>query len=220
MIEALAAAGEKIAEISGELIEKAAELSAEIGEKINEMDLDSPISLENLTDSLDCNLGVENNLDTLDKVLSDELNGVRELTTEEKKLIKDETGWSDKIVNSIGSMKEYEIYKNADLIESEINGKPCLIKSDIDMSRKDTMGRNNNERMSQGLAPLDNNGEPVELHHIGQKNDSPLAELTREEHRGVQNDSILHDKTIESQIDRNRFNTERANHWKGRAEEV
>lgn len=55
------------------------------------------------------------------------------------------------------------------------------------------------------------------MHHIGQKPDSPLAELTTEEHRGAGNDTILHDKQKESEIDRNEFAKERKEHWKNRA---
>ena len=67
----------------------------------------------------------------------------KELTDEEKQKIKEETGWSDGIVNYIRSMKEYEIYKNAGLEEREINGKKCLIRSDIDLDQKDEKGRTN-----------------------------------------------------------------------------
>lgn len=139
------------------------------------------------------------------------------LTEEQKKEIKEKTGWSDEIINSIGSMKEAEIYINAGLIEAEINGKKCLIRSDIDMDQKDEDGITNRERMERGLPPITKNGEKVELHHIGQKPDSPLAELTTEEHRGVGNDAILHDKQKESEIDRNEFAKERKEHWKNRA---
>ena len=78
--------------------------------------------------------------------------------------------------------------------EEDINGKKCLIRSDIDMEQKDEFGRTNKERMENGNAPLTESGETVELHHIGQKQDSPLAELTTQEHRGKGNDTILHDK--------------------------
>lgn len=144
---------------------------------------------------------------------------IKGLTDQEKTKIKEETGWSDEIVNSIGSMKAYDIYKNPGLQESEIDGKKCLIREDIDMNQKDSMGRTNQERMSEGLAPLTKEGGVVELHHMGQKADSPLAELTMKEHRGSENDTILHDKTKESEIDRNKFNAERINHWKNRTEE-
>ena len=141
------------------------------------------------------------------------------LTDEEKKRIKEETGWSDEIIDAIGSMEEYEIYKDAGLVEAEINGKKCLIRSDIDLDQKDEFGRTNRERMEKGNPPITKNGETVELHHIGQKADSPLAELTTQEHRGKGNDTILHDKLKESEIDRTAFANERKAHWKARPDQ-
>ena len=142
----------------------------------------------------------------------------KELSDEEKQRIKEETGWSDEIIDAISSMEEYEIYKKADLEEKEINGKKCLVRKDIDLEQKDSMGRTNSERMEKGLPPLDKNGRPIELHHIGQKPNSPLAELTTSEHRGKGNDTVLHDKKKESEIDREKFAEERSEHWKNRIE--
>lgn len=145
--------------------------------------------------------------------------GKTELTEEDKAKIKEETGWSDEIIDAIGSKEEYEIYKKADLQEAEINGKKCLIRSDIDMDQKDEFGRTNRERMENGQPPLTKNGDSIELHHIGQKADSPLAELTKKEHMGGGNDTILHDKQKESEIDRDEFKKERQSHWVSRAKE-
>jgi hypothetical protein len=139
-----------------------------------------------------------------------------EWTEEEKREKQLESGWSDDIMDSIRSLEEYNIYREAGVVETEIAGRPCLIRNDFDSERVDAMGRTNKERMEYGLAPLTNEGKPIELHHIGQKADSPLAELTMEEHRGKGNDTILHDKTVESEIDRNQFNMEKADHWKNR----
>ena len=141
------------------------------------------------------------------------------LTDEEKTKIKEETGWSDEIVDAIGSWKEYEIYKNANLIEAEIDGKKCLIRNDINWNQKDEMGRTNKERAEQGLSPINKDGKVIELHHIGEHSNSPLTELTQEEHRGKGNDGILHDKTKESEINRQAFAEERSNHWSARAQE-
>lgn len=141
------------------------------------------------------------------------------LTDEEKAKIKEETGWSDEIIDAIGSMEEYEIYKNAGLVEVEIDGKKCLVRNDIDWNQKDAMGRTNRERAEQGLSPINKDGKVIELHHIGQHADSPLAELTTEEHRGKGNDTILHNKTKESEIDRQAFAKERNEHWEARANE-
>ena len=71
--------------------------------------------------------------------------------------------------------------------------------------------------MEQGLPPLNKDGEPIELHHIGQKANGPLAELTQDEHRGKGNDGILHDKNKETEIDREEFRKERNVHWKERS---
>ena len=122
------------------------------------------------------------------------------LSQEEKDIVKKETGWSDKIIDSIHSMDEYRIYKDANLSEGVVNGKECLIRSDIDLDQSDQYGTSNRERMSEGLAPLDKDGKPIQLHHIGQHKDSPLAELTFEEHRVGGNDKILHDKAKVSEI--------------------
>ena len=139
------------------------------------------------------------------------------LTEEEKQLIKDESGWSDEITDQIASMEEYEVYKKSGLQEVEINGKRCLVRSDIDWDQKDSMGRTNKERAEAGLSPIDKDDNKIELHHIGQKSDGSLAELTPDEHRGKDNNKVLHDTQKESEIDRPAFDSERKGHWKERA---
>lgn len=159
------------------------------------------------------------------------------LTEEEKAKIKEETGWSDEIIDNIKNMKQYEILKNAGLIEVEINGRKCLIRSDIDMDKKWPTGEfdengnpiyeTNRERMADGKPPLDEKGRPIELHHLGQKADSPLVELTREEHRtgeyenGKKNQSLWHDNAKETEVhgEGNTWNQERESHWKARSEQ-
>lgn len=140
------------------------------------------------------------------------------LTPEEKDYIKSESGWSDEIVDALGSVEEYEIYKEAGLVETEINGKKCLIRTDIDWEQTDAFGSTNKERVAEGYAPLDKEGKPIQLHHIGQHKDSPLAELTFKEHRTDGNDVILHDKKKETEVhgDGNNWDNERKEYWKSR----
>ncbi len=140
------------------------------------------------------------------------------LTQEEKDLIKQETGWSDEIVDAIRNMDEYKIYKDAGLVEGEVNGKKCLMRADIDWEQKDQFGSTNRERVAEGYAPLDKTGRPIQLHHIGQHTDSPLAELTFKEHRTGGNDTILHDKTKETEVhgEGNNWDNERKDYWKNR----
>lgn len=164
---------------------------------------------ENTEDKKDTE-NTENSEDTKDKN--------SDMTDDERKKLQEETGWSDEIIDAISSLKEAEIYKNAGLKEAEINGKKCLIRQDINPDQKDEFGRTNKERMAKGLPPITMSGETVELHHIGQKKDGPLAELTTQEHRGKGNDAILHDKQKESEIDRPEFAKERKQHWADRSE--
>lgn len=117
------------------------------------------------------------------------------------------------------SKEEKEIYENANLEKSEVNGRECYQRTDLNYDEIDSNGFTNKERMERGMAPL-KDGKPIELHHIGQKMDSPLAELTVQEHRGQGNDTILHDKKIDSQIDRREFKKEKENYWKARAAQI
>lgn len=147
------------------------------------------------------------------------------LTFEERSKMKEESGYSDEIIDNIGNMSQYEILSNADLKETEINGKNCLIKENINLDYTDEDGVSNRDRMSRGLAPLDEQtGKPIELHHLGQKVDSPLVELTEEEHRtgeyeyGKKNQSLWHDNTVNSEVhgEGNTWDYERKTHWKSR----
>ncbi len=146
------------------------------------------------------------------------------LTEEQKEAIMKESGYSSEVVDHISSWEEYEVYRDADLKEVEINGRICLVR-DIDMDYVDEKtGLTNKELMEQGKSPIDSKtGEKIELHHIGQKSDSPLAELTSSsEHSG--NYSTLHENKEESwrrdpDLKNQYNNVERPNHWKERSQE-
>ena len=130
--------------------------------------------------------------------------------------VKKESGWPDSILDNIRSEDEAQIYKDANLSVESVDGKDCLIRTDINYEQV-IDGETNLERMKRGKAPMTKDEQLVELHHIGQKPGSPFAELTTIEHRGPGNDMILHDKTIESEIDRYAFRNERETYWKNRA---
>lgn len=169
---------------------------------------------------------------------SSEQQGSQELTEEDRSRIKEETGWSDEIIDHIQNMEQYELLKNANLVEAEINGRKCLIRTDIDLDKKWDTGKfdaegnpvyeTNRERMEAGKPPLDENGKPIELHHLGQKADSPLVELTVEEHRtgersdGTKNQRLWHDNAKDSEVHGagNSWTQERESHWETRAEQM
>ncbi|MEH6938325.1 HNH/ENDO VII family nuclease [Bacillus sp. JJ664] len=117
------------------------------------------------------------------------------------------------------SPEEINIYNKAKLKEATVNSREALIRTDINYEVKDQFGRTNLERMEEGYAPL-LDGQPIELHHIGQEMDSPLAELKWTEHRGEGNYLVLHDVNKESEINRPLFNLEKEAHWKARAEQI
>lgn len=118
------------------------------------------------------------------------------------------------------SPAEAEIYREAGLTGEMVEGRACLVRDDIDVSAIDHWGQTNLERMEQGLAPLDPDGNYYELHHVQQEDQGMLAELTQTEHRGEGNDGILHDRHGPSEIDRKAFEEVRADHWRARAAEL
>ena len=230
---------EVTAETAKEVSEAAKEAAKEAGKRVGEM---IPEQFENLDNFKEAGKAVELKINCIRNTTPEQLmellnpeqdefeipdfrkddeklNEKDGLSDAEKAKIKEETGWSDEITDAIGSMEEYQIYKDAGLEEAEINGKKCLIRNDIDWEQKDQMGRTNKERIEQGHPPINKDGNVIELHHIGQHNDSPLAELTVNEHRGKGNDTILHDKSKTSEIDRQAFTKERCDHWENRVTE-
>ncbi|MCD6185418.1 MAG: HNH/ENDO VII family nuclease [Deltaproteobacteria bacterium] len=142
------------------------------------------------------------------------------LQESQKENIGRESPYSQTINDDIKTTDELKVYKEeAKLKEQKIDNKECLVRDDIDRDQTDELGKTNYERMEKGKPPLDKNSNPFELHHIGQKENGHFAELTKEEHRGIGNDTILHDKSKETEINRNEFQKQKSDHWKKRAED-
>lgn len=118
------------------------------------------------------------------------LNG---LTMNEAALIQKESKWPVEIIKNIHSKAEYDIYKQADLVPVKLeNGELAFVRQ-IDWNYVDEFGRTNAERvLKYNIAPADENGVSYDLHHIGQKADSPLAILKYPEHHGKGNFKVLH----------------------------
>ena len=137
----------------------------------------------------------------------------------------EDSGWSSDIVEKIDNDEQYDIYKNADLHEEEVNGRKCLVK-DIDFDYVDEKtGMTNKELMEKGRSPIDSKtGEKIELHHMGQDYDSPFAELDENSEHGDGNHKVLHPKTDNSWRNdkdlKNRYQTDRKKHWKQRSTEA
>ncbi len=182
---------------------------------------------------------IEKNLEGYNSLPDEKLNESIEqradegLSVEDRARIKAETGWSDEIVDNIKNVDEAQVYIDANL--KEVNGN--LERQDIDWTQKipeDRIERmrslygddvaerwkdkTNLDLIKEGKAPYGPDGKQINLHHIGQKADSPLAELTDTEHKTY--DGVLHDKTKDSEIDRTVFRDERQKYWQARYEEI
>lgn len=137
--------------------------------------------------------------------------------------INEKSDYSDEVTEKISSVEELEVYQKAGLKEENVDGRTCLVRDEIDMDYVDPKsGMTNQELMERGRAPYDaKTGERIELHHIGQDYDSPLAELTEDTEHGEYY-SALHSKEGESwrsdsQKSNHYNNVERPGHWKARA---
>jgi hypothetical protein len=102
------------------------------------------------------------------------------------------------------AFKGVKVYQRNDIIN------PNLI---------DKEGRTNIQRMKRGLAPIGPDGEPVNLHHITQSNDSSIAEITDNFHKIYQGPIHINPNTIPSGIDRNQFRAWKEDYWKNRAKD-
>ena len=154
------------------------------------------------------------------------------LSVVERNSIRESTGWSEIILDSISSIDEALIYMKAGLQEKNIGGRIALVRSDINWSdfsvKRNVWLRNklsdydkwaeynNADLIGEGFPPRDYNGDPYELHHIGQQQDSPFAELTWAEHMGDGNNVILHKMGKDSEIDRAHFDKEKTLYWTSR----
>lgn len=117
-------------------------------------------------------------------------------------------------VNYKGSVK-------VDGIERDVSRR-VYQRNDIDFNYVDPKsGVSNLEKMRAGRAPIGNDGKPIQLHHILQKEVGPLVEIREITHQeyskilhgiGSNNDSFRNDTTLNRQ-----FNNFRISYWKWRA---
>ncbi len=132
------------------------------------------------------------------------------LTAQEAAAIQMQTGYPVDVIQQFHSMEEFKVFQDAGLKSVLVNGKPALVRKDIDLNLVDEYGRTNLMRMKAGLSPLDSAGNSFELHHIGQNSDAALAILTQSEH----DSAALHGFKAISEIDRTAFATQRSRFWK------
>lgn len=101
------------------------------------------------------------------------------LTMNQVAIIQKESHYPVEVIARFNSMEQYEICKSAGLTAKMVNGKTALVRQ-IDLNYVDELtGKTNLQLMQEGYAPYDPTGQKYQLHHIGQRNDSPLAILMK-----------------------------------------
>ncbi|WP_371534864.1 ricin-type beta-trefoil lectin domain protein [Streptomyces sp. NBC_00466] len=111
-----------------------------------------------------------------------------------------------------------KFWKLADFEGQRVYQRDDLIRPDY-VSPKDPYTRTNLKRMQQGLAPMGPDDNPLNLHHMLQTQDGPMAEVTKKMHLD-ENYHQLHWKSgskIPSGIDRPEFDKWKKLYWKDRA---
>lgn len=142
------------------------------------------------------------------------------LTMNEAATVQRDAKYPLEIIRRFKNMDEYNIYKEAGLEVKLVDGKSSLVRP-IDLTIRDGNGLTNLERMKRGLAALDAEGNPYELHHVAQEKDGILAILTRAEHRGEGSFSRLHDLMRGSEVDHDsKWTKEREGFWKSLAKSL
>ena len=112
--------------------------------------------------------------------------------------------------------------------EVKVNGEPKDVsrkvyqRNDIDFSYYDeSTGMTNLERMEHGKPPIGNDGSPVQLHHILQRESGSMVEIREMTHQeyyktlhglGVSGASFRNDPLLNKQ-----YNNFRSAYWKWRA---
>lgn len=204
-------------DISGEDVEVEVDISSEeFGE---EVDIGNETDVTDITES-DENSDLEADVET--DIETDVESDIAETDLELAEYLEKESPYSPEVNEYISSPEELQVYKDAGLVEKNVDGRICLIREDLDLDYVDQQsGLTNAELIAKGRSPYDaKTGERIELHHIGQDFNAPLAELQSvSEHD-------LHSKTLhKSEMDSwrrdpekvSQYNAQRKAHWKNRA---
>jgi len=87
----------------------------------------------------------------------------------------------------------------------------------INPSLVDSRGRSNLERMRKGLAPIGPDGMSMNLHHMTQRQQGAIAEMSQSFHINNRGTIHINPNSTPSGINRAQFNKWRSNYWKNRA---
>lgn len=136
------------------------------------------------------------------------------LTMNEAAFIQKESKWPLEAIKTLHSKAEYEIYRDIGLKPTQMKDGTWAMLRDIDWKLVDSKGRTNIERVRDfKIAPIDANGRSYDLHHIGMREDSPLAIMTYDEHHAKETYKILHYKEEGKNITDAAWETQKDDFW-------
>lgn len=140
----------------------------------------------------------------------------------QKKQIAADSPYSEVINKAFSGYGEFSYLLSLGLQEAVVTRRALIRDIDFDLyitNKKQT----NRELMNKGLSPYakDDQESAIVLHHIGQSENGPFAELTATEHAQDGNSKLLHRSDEDSwrrQLEKDKaYMAERANYWKKRA---
>lgn len=112
------------------------------------------------------------------------------------------------------------------VVDSEVRdvSRRVYQRNDIDFNYCDPeTGRTNLQLMKSGKAPIGNDGKPVQLHHVLQKEGGPMAEVrevTHQEYKRALHGLIGRGNSFRNNNDLDRqYNNFRKKYWRWRAAE-
>lgn len=140
----------------------------------------------------------------------------------QKKQIAADSPYSEIINKAFSRYNEFRYLLSLGLQEAVVTRRALIRDIDFNLYITDKK-QTNRQLMSKGLAPYaeDDLESVIVLHHIGQSEDGPFAELTAAEHAQDGNSKLLHRNEEDSwrrQLEKDKaYMTERTNYWKKRA---
>ena len=134
------------------------------------------------------------------------------LTSHQRKYYMDKLKCDENLIKYIRTVEEAEIYVKAGLYQYNVD-QYVVLMPDLDINSCDEYNISNYNLLKGGKNPVTKDGLALYVHHIGQRNNSPWALLTKEQHYDG-NTKILHPDYTNSDIDRNKFKVDRIKYFK------
>ncbi len=174
-------------------------------------------NLYNSVKKIDAKQWVANNKNTASSVGS---NSVIKVDSTNSNYVDDVVEGTDDLVKNVADKQKANTWnKSTEFRGQKVHQRDDLFDPDqitTWKSKGEIVTGTNTERMMTGRAPIGYDGKSVELHHMLQTNDGPLAEISSTFHDKYKSVIHINKSSTPSGINRNSFNTYKRNYWKNR----